>query len=112
MLIAGVALGVATVVRLDGDPHRHPSGRERHDLRAQLDRPRDRRHARHRDLLDDRRRASGAILGPQAASGIGNAFLIAALVASLASVVALAVLPRAQHFLAKLALNPQAMPVH
>src|SRR4051795_5223240 len=56
--------------------------------------------------------ASGAILGPQAASGIGHAFLIAALVASLASVVALAVLPRAQHFLAKLALNPQAMPVH
>jgi EmrB/QacA subfamily drug resistance transporter len=56
--------------------------------------------------------SSGAILGPQAASGIGNAFLIAALLASLASVVALAVLPRAKHFLAKLALNPQAMPVH
>ena len=28
------------------------------------------------------------------------------------SVLALAILPRAQHFLAKLALNPQAMPVH
>jgi EmrB/QacA subfamily drug resistance transporter len=56
--------------------------------------------------------ASGAILGPQAASGIGDAFLIAALLASLASVLALAILPRAQHFLAKLALNPQAMPVH
>src|SRR4051812_39033070 len=56
--------------------------------------------------------ASGAMIGPQAASGIGNAFLIAALVASLASVVALAVLPRANHFLAKLRLNPQAMPVH
>jgi EmrB/QacA subfamily drug resistance transporter len=56
--------------------------------------------------------SSGAILGPQAASGIGHAFLIAALVASLASVVALAVLPGAKHFLAKLALNPQAMPVH
>jgi EmrB/QacA subfamily drug resistance transporter len=54
----------------------------------------------------------GAIIGPQAASGIGNAFLIAALVASLASIVALAVLPRAHHFLAKLRLNPQAMPVH
>ena len=54
----------------------------------------------------------GAILGPQAASGIGNAFLIAALIAGLASLVALAVLPRAQHFLAKLALNPQALPVH
>src|SRR3954464_15542064 len=56
--------------------------------------------------------ASGAILGPQAASGIGHAFLIAAFLASLASVVALAVLPRAKHFLAKLALNPQAMPAH
>ena len=56
--------------------------------------------------------ASGAIVGPQAASGIGHAFLIAALVASLASLVALAVLPRAHHFLAKLRLNPQAMPVH
>src|SRR3954449_3678810 len=56
--------------------------------------------------------ASGAILGPQAASGMGHPFLIAALVPSLASVLALAILPRAQHFLAKLALNPQAMPVH
>src|SRR3954467_2050048 len=55
---------------------------------------------------------SGAILGPHAASGIGHAFLIAALVASLASVVAMAILPRAQHFLAKLRLSPQAMPVH
>ena len=50
--------------------------------------------------------ASGAILGPQAASGIGDAFLIAALIASLASLVALAVLPRAQHFLAKLRAQP------
>jgi len=56
--------------------------------------------------------ASGAILGRQAASGIGHAFLIAALVATLASLVALAILPRAQHFLAKLRLNPQAMPAH
>jgi EmrB/QacA subfamily drug resistance transporter len=56
--------------------------------------------------------AGGAIVGPQAASGIGNAFLIAALVASLASVMALAILPRAQDFLAKLQLNPQTMPVH
>jgi EmrB/QacA subfamily drug resistance transporter len=56
--------------------------------------------------------ASGGILGPQAASGIGDAFLIAALVATLASVVALAVLPRAKQFLPKLRLSPQAMPVH
>jgi len=55
---------------------------------------------------------SGAIVGPQAASGIGDAFLIAALVATLASLVAIAVLPRAQHFLPRLRLTPQAMPVH
>src|SRR5437764_15361007 len=48
--------------------------------------------------------ASGAILGPQAASGIGHAFLIAALLATLASVVAVAILPRARHFLPKLRL--------
>jgi predicted MFS family arabinose efflux permease len=56
--------------------------------------------------------ASGAILGPHAASGIGHAFLIAALVATLASLVAIVVLPRAQHFLPKLRLNAQAMPAH
>jgi hypothetical protein len=37
--------------------------------------------------------------GPQAASGIGDAFPVAALVATLASGVAIAVLPRAEHFL-------------
>ena len=56
--------------------------------------------------------ASGAILGPQAASGIGDAFLIGALVATLAGVVAIAVLPRAEHFLPKLRLNAHPMPVH
>jgi EmrB/QacA subfamily drug resistance transporter len=56
--------------------------------------------------------ASGAILGPQAASGIGHAFLVATLVATLGSLVAIAVLPRAKHFLPKLQLNPQAMPIH
>jgi EmrB/QacA subfamily drug resistance transporter len=55
---------------------------------------------------------SGVILGPRAASGIGHAFLIAGLVATLASLVAVAVLPRAKHFLPRLRLNPQAMPVH
>jgi hypothetical protein len=38
--------------------------------------------------------------------------LIAVLLATLASGVAVAVLPRAKHFLPKLRLNPQAMPVH
>jgi EmrB/QacA subfamily drug resistance transporter len=56
--------------------------------------------------------SSGAILGPHAASGIADAFLVAALVGTLAGLVAIAVLPRAQHFLPKLRLNPQAMPVH
>lgn len=55
---------------------------------------------------------SGAILGPQVATGIGHAFSIAALVATLAGGAAIVLLPRAHHFLAKLALNPQAMPVH
>ncbi len=56
--------------------------------------------------------ASGAILGPHAVSGIGHAFVVAALVATLGSLVAIAVLPRAKHFLPKLLLNPQAMPTH
>jgi EmrB/QacA subfamily drug resistance transporter len=56
--------------------------------------------------------ASGAIFGPHAASGIGHAFLVATLVATLGSLVAIAVLPRAKHFLPKLQLNPQAMPIH
>jgi EmrB/QacA subfamily drug resistance transporter len=55
---------------------------------------------------------SGTIAGSQAATGIGHAFLAAAGVATLASLVALAVLPHARHFLAKLRLNPQAMPAH
>ena len=55
---------------------------------------------------------SGAILGPQVATGISHAFAAAALVATLASGAAVVLLPRAHHFLAKLALNPQAMPAH
>ena len=54
----------------------------------------------------------GAIAGPQAASGIAHAFIAAALVASVASVVALAVLPRARYFVPKLRLNPSVMPSH
>ena len=51
---------------------------------------------------------SGAMFGPQAASGIALAFAAAAVLASVAGVVALAVLPRAHHFVAKLRLNPSA----
>ncbi len=55
---------------------------------------------------------SGAIAGPQAASGIAHAFIAAGVLASVASLVALAVLPQARHFVPKLRLNPNAMPVH
>ncbi len=54
----------------------------------------------------------GGIVGPQAASGIAHAFIAAGLLASVASIVALIVLPRARHFVPKLRLNPSAMPVH
>jgi EmrB/QacA subfamily drug resistance transporter len=55
---------------------------------------------------------SGALAGPQAASGIAHAFIAAGLLASVASLVALAVLPRARHFVPKMRLSPTAMPIH
>ncbi len=55
---------------------------------------------------------TGVLAGPHAAAGISHAFIAAALLASVASVVALAVLPRARHFVPKLRLNPLAMPAH
>ena len=55
---------------------------------------------------------SGAMLGAHATAGIADAFLVAAVVATLAGLVALAILPRAQHFLPKLRLSPQSMPIH
>jgi EmrB/QacA subfamily drug resistance transporter len=55
---------------------------------------------------------SGVLAGPQAAAGISHAFIAAAVLASVASLVSLAVLPRARHFVAKLQLSPMAMPVH
>ena len=111
MLIAGVALGVATVpvsIAILTGTRQEESGMisglnaTGHEIGGTLGIA----------IFSTIAAGSGAIVGPQAASGIGNAFLIAALVASLASVAALAILPRAKHFLAKLALNPQAMPVH
>jgi EmrB/QacA subfamily drug resistance transporter len=111
MLIAGVALGVATVsvsVAILTGIRQEESGMisglnsTGHEIGGTLGIA----------IFSTIAAGSGAIVGPQAASGIGNAFLVAALVASLASVAALAILPRAKHFLAKLALNPQAMPVH
>ena len=55
---------------------------------------------------------SGALAGPQAASGIAHAFVAAGVLASVASLVALAVLPRARHFVPKLRLSPSAIPTH
>lgn len=55
---------------------------------------------------------TGVLAGPQAASGISHAFIAAAVLASVASLVSFAVLPRARHFVAKLRLNPVAMPIH
>jgi EmrB/QacA subfamily drug resistance transporter len=111
MLIAGVALGVATVsvsVAILTGTRQEENGMisglnsTGHEIGGTLGIA----------IFSTIAAGGGAILGPQAASGIGDAFLVAALVASLASVMALVLLPRARHFLAKLALNPQAMPVH
>jgi len=111
MLVAGVALGVATVsvsmailtgTRQEENGMISGLNSTGHEIGGTLGIA----------IFSTIAAGSGAILGPQAASGIGDAFLVAALVASLASVMALALLPRAQHFLTKLALNPQAMPVH
>ena len=55
---------------------------------------------------------TGLLAGPQAAAGISHAFVAAALLAGVASLVALAVLPGARHFVPKLRLNPLTMPAH
>jgi EmrB/QacA subfamily drug resistance transporter len=55
---------------------------------------------------------SGSITGHHAASGIAHAFVVAALIASVASGIALVVLPRARHFVPRLRLSPSTMPTH
>ena len=55
---------------------------------------------------------SGAIAGPQAASGIAHAFAAAGVLASVAGLVSLVVLPSARHFVPKLLLSTSAMPSH
>jgi EmrB/QacA subfamily drug resistance transporter len=55
---------------------------------------------------------TGVLAGPHASVGISHAFIAAAVLASLASTVALAVLPSARQFVPKLRLNPLAMPTH
>jgi hypothetical protein len=54
----------------------------------------------------------GVLAGPAAAAGIADAFLIGAHLTLVAAVAALVVLPRTRHFLARVRLSPQAMPVH
>ena len=56
--------------------------------------------------------ASGSAPGPDTASGIADAFLAAAALAGLGSLIALAVLPSAKTFLPKLRLAPSSMPSH
>ena len=56
--------------------------------------------------------ATGAVGGAHAASGIAHAFVAAGILTGLASLLALAVLPHARHFLPKMQLNPGSMPVH
>jgi EmrB/QacA subfamily drug resistance transporter len=56
--------------------------------------------------------ATGALGGARAASGIAHAFVAAGVLASVASLVAFAVLPHARDFVPKLRLNPHAVPVH
>jgi EmrB/QacA subfamily drug resistance transporter len=56
--------------------------------------------------------ATGALGGAAAASGIAHAFVAGAILAGVASLVAVALLPAARHFLPKLHLNPLAMPAH
>ncbi len=55
---------------------------------------------------------TGILAGPQAAAGISHAFIAAAVVASVAGLVSLAVLPDGRRFVAKLRLQPLAMPAH
>jgi EmrB/QacA subfamily drug resistance transporter len=56
--------------------------------------------------------ATGGIAGPEGADAIAGAFLAAGVVAAVASLLALATLPRAGRFLAKLRLNPHPVPAH
>jgi len=55
---------------------------------------------------------TGVLAGPHAAAGISHAFIAGAVLASIASVVAVVVLPSARRFVPKLRLNPSAMPTH
>ena len=54
----------------------------------------------------------GAVAGPETASGIAHAFVAAGVLAGVAGLIALALLPRARHFVPKMQLSPSVMPSH
>jgi EmrB/QacA subfamily drug resistance transporter len=56
--------------------------------------------------------ASGAVGAAHAASAVSHAFVAAGILTSLATLVAIAVLPHARDFVPKLLLNPIAIPAH
>jgi predicted MFS family arabinose efflux permease len=56
--------------------------------------------------------ATAGIAGPEAANGIGNAFLGAAALATAASLIALSALPGASRFLPKLRMSPHPARMH
>ena len=90
--------------------HRRRRRRGGHALRPEHDRPRDRRLARRRRPRHHRHRRHRH--GPSAstaglAGGLGDAFLVAGVIAAVAAVVALFVLPSAASFLPKLRLAPR-----
>ena len=107
MLVAGLGLGVVlvsvSVSVMTGAKRRG----DRHALRAEHHRPRDRRHDRHRGPRDHRRRLSRPTTRLAGRPGIGDAFLVIAVIAAVASLIALIVLPSAATFLPKLRLAPR-----
>ncbi|HEY7793257.1 MAG TPA: MFS transporter [Gaiellaceae bacterium] len=111
MLVAGLGLGVAVVsvsiavltgARADEAGMISGLGSTGHELGGTLGIA----------ILSTVAAGSGAVAGPHAAAGIAHAFTAAGLLATVASLVALAVLPQARHFVPKLRLSPGAMPSH
>ena len=103
MLVAGVGLGLVLVsvsVSVMTGAADDETGML---VRAEHDRPRDRRVDRHRRRGHHRRRLDR----PDAPHGIGDAFLALAGLAGLAGLAALVVIPAAATFLPKLRLAPR-----
>ena len=105
MLVAGLGLGIVLVSVSVSVLTGAGRARVRDALRPEHDRPRDRRLARDRGPGHDRRRRGRPERRGRAA--IGDAFLAAAVIAGVAGVAALVILPSARIFLPKLALAPR-----